>query len=376
MPWLSMICPETDSWYGKLALVVEDEACFLKTLKQNPLAFVMSYLEEEEEEEEEQEEEKEEEGEEVEEEEEEEEEEEDYEDEQDNIKKDIRDLKDQRSILTDEVSSLRQTINELSLKVNELEQYGSRANVRVFGLRDKKDETNAATVNAVTEIIRTKLNWREFNPSQIDVAHRIGPYRNNADRSVIVRFCSQTTATEVKRRRRNLKGTNIVLTEDLTPITLEKYKRVKSLSEIKQAWTKEGEIFAKNFKDTVFKMTRGEGVEDLRHRLNKPQPTPSNKNYAQEKMNHPMQAQELQTARQQARSNSNSRRAVVETTDQPTKEGAKDARDVTSHTDTEDSQNIPLTSIPAGHSTKSSQEKNNKQRNQSTMHPWLGKSKK
>ncbi|GFN91146.1 hypothetical protein PoB_001765200 [Plakobranchus ocellatus] len=141
--------------------------------------------------------------------------------EQDSIKKDIRDLKDQRSILTNEVSSLRLTINELGLKVNELEQYGRRANVRVFGLRDKIDETNAATMNAVTEIIRTKLNWSEFNPSQIDVAHRIGPYRNNADRSVIVRFCSHTTATEMKRRRRNLKGTIVVLTEDLTPITLE-----------------------------------------------------------------------------------------------------------------------------------------------------------
>ncbi|GFO17846.1 hypothetical protein PoB_004435100 [Plakobranchus ocellatus] len=78
-------------------------------------------------------------------------------------------------------------------------------------------------------------NWREFNSSQIDVAHGFGSYRNNADRSVIVRFCYHTTATEVKRKRRNLKGTNIFLTEDLTPVTLEKYKSVKSLSEIKQA---------------------------------------------------------------------------------------------------------------------------------------------
>ncbi|GFN78585.1 hypothetical protein PoB_000509100 [Plakobranchus ocellatus] len=100
-----------------------------------------------------------------------------------------------------------------------------------------------------------------------------------------------------------------------------------------------------------------EGVEDLRHRLNKPQPIPSNKNYAQEKMNHPMQSQDLQTDRQQARSNCNSRQADVDTTDQPTKEGAKDARDVTSQTDTEDSQNTPLTSTRVGHSTKSSQEK-------------------
>ncbi|GFO41188.1 Sh3 domain protein [Plakobranchus ocellatus] len=134
--------------------------------------------------------------------------------EQDNIKIDVGDLKDQRSIPTDKVFCLRYTIQEFSFKVN---GFSRRANVRVFGLKDKKDETSAATVNAVTEIIRTKLNWREFNPSQIDVAHRIGPYRNNADRAVIVRFYSHTTATEVKRRRRNLKGRNIVLTEDLTP---------------------------------------------------------------------------------------------------------------------------------------------------------------
>ncbi|GFO33596.1 hypothetical protein PoB_006010100 [Plakobranchus ocellatus] len=80
------------------------------------------------------------------------------------------------------------------------------------------------------------------------------------------------------------------------------------------------------FQDTVFKMAKGECVKDLRHRLNKPRPTPSNMKYAQEKMNHPMQSQDLQTARQQARSNSNSRRADVETTDQPTKASAKEAR--------------------------------------------------
>ncbi|GFO41187.1 hypothetical protein PoB_006769200 [Plakobranchus ocellatus] len=116
-------------------------------------------------------------------------------------------------------------------------------------------------------------------------------------------------------------------------------------------------------------MARGDGVEDLRHRLNKSQPTRSNKNYAQEKMNHPTQSQDLQTARQQARSNSNSRRADVDNTYKPTKEGAKDARDVTSHADTVVSENVTLTSTPVGHLTKSFQKKNNKQRNKSTRHP-------
>ncbi|GFO44265.1 Cd209 antigen [Plakobranchus ocellatus] len=40
-----------------------------------------------------------------------------------------------------------------------------------------------------------------------------------------------------------------------------------------------------------------------------------------------MLSQDLQTIRQQERSNSNPRRADVNTTDQPTKEGAKDGRD-------------------------------------------------
>ncbi|GFN85494.1 hypothetical protein PoB_001200000 [Plakobranchus ocellatus] len=71
-----------------------------------------------------------------------------------------------------------------------------------------------------------------------------------------------------------------------------------------------------NFKDTVFKMAIGEGIEDLRCRLNKTQPTASNKNYAQEKMNHPMQSQDLQTARQQVHFTSNPRRADVNTTNQ------------------------------------------------------------
>ncbi|GFO44382.1 hypothetical protein PoB_007088700 [Plakobranchus ocellatus] len=93
-------------------------------------------------------------------------------------------------------------------------------------------------------------------------------------------------------------------------------------------------------------------------------------------MNHPMLSQDLQTVRQQEHFTSNQRRADIDITDQSTKEGAKDGRDVTSHTDTEDSEDIPLTPTPVRHSTKSFQEEKSKPRNQSTMHPWLDKSKK
>ncbi|GFO30273.1 hypothetical protein PoB_005677800 [Plakobranchus ocellatus] len=67
-------------------------------------------------------------------------------------------------------------------------------------------------------MIRTKLNWREFNPSQIGVAHRTAPYRNKADRSAIGHFCSHTTATETQQERStsNPRRTDVDTTEQPT----------------------------------------------------------------------------------------------------------------------------------------------------------------
>ncbi|GFO07850.1 hypothetical protein PoB_003435500 [Plakobranchus ocellatus] len=114
------------------------------------------------------------------------------------------------------------------------------------------------------------------------------------------------------------------------------------MSKVNGAWAKDEKIYVKIFKDSIFKIVKGEGACDLKHRLNKPKSTPSIKNFQQEKIIHPTHFI------------NSTKRADINTSDQSAKEGAKD---VTSHTDTEGSENNAFTSTSIGHSTISSREK-------------------
>ena len=49
---------------------------------------------------------------------------------------------------------------------------------------------------------------------------------------------------EVTSRRRALKGSGIVIAEDLTKINAARYQKVRELSGVVRAWTKRGEIYA------------------------------------------------------------------------------------------------------------------------------------
>ena len=107
---------------------------------------------------------------------------------------------------------------------------------------DTTDKLEATEVQwsfglCVRELIHNKLGYKLVD-SDIEVAHRLGSYQSNKDRAVIVRFNSRKVTEEVTSRRRALKGSGIVIAEDLTKINAARYKKVRELSGVVRAWTK------------------------------------------------------------------------------------------------------------------------------------------
>ncbi|GFS26650.1 hypothetical protein ElyMa_001725700 [Elysia marginata] len=80
-------------------------------------------------------------------------------------------------------------------------------------------------------------------------------------------YCTHSAAETVLASRRALKGSGIVITEDLTPTNLQKFKRIRELDTALQTWTKGGEIFVKNVNNRVLKVLPGETLQSLRARL-------------------------------------------------------------------------------------------------------------
>jgi hypothetical protein len=136
------------------------------------------------------------------------------------------------------------TAKSLEIKVNDLEQYGRKSNVRIFGLNDvKKDETAQETAVEVVRMLTSQLKM-DVNVNDIDIAHRLGRYEIGKPRAVIVKFMRRRHKMETIQKRRALKGTRVVIREDLTPLNQKLLREVITTDNVENAWTKDGVIFA------------------------------------------------------------------------------------------------------------------------------------
>ncbi|GFS14171.1 hypothetical protein ElyMa_001417100 [Elysia marginata] len=131
------------------------------------------------------------------------------------MKRDVNQLKEERSMLVDELEVVRKLVTVARVELNELNQYSRRCNVRVFRVRDNSSERREKSTELVRSIIKNKLKLN-LADSDIDKARPLGKFRASADRAIRVRFNSHSTAEQVLFKRRALEGTGITIAEDLT----------------------------------------------------------------------------------------------------------------------------------------------------------------
>ena len=125
---------------------------------------------------------------------------------------------------------LKQAVNLQVFKLDELDQYGRRENIRIHGVPesfDTKDDGESVVLNIANE-----LNIK-IKTEDIQRAHRLGGIRPNASkpRPVIVRFISYKMRIEFLYSKSKLKNSEefslAFITEDLTPLRLQLFNYVK-----------------------------------------------------------------------------------------------------------------------------------------------------
>ncbi|KAK7484103.1 hypothetical protein BaRGS_00024715 [Batillaria attramentaria] len=136
-------------------------------------------------------------------------------------------------------------------RVNDLEQYGRRNNVRILGVPESKGED---CEKQVLDIFRKNLRLRDMGNMDIEAAHRVGQHpqsqrgpqqKSPKARPIIVRFVNRKAADTVLYNRRMLKGTAFVITEDLTRANFALLNYCWDHPEVDDAWSKRGAIYAK-----------------------------------------------------------------------------------------------------------------------------------
>ena len=119
------------------------------------------------------------------------------------------------------------------------EQYARRCNIRVLGI---KEETGEICKTLIFTLIREQLSY-PVTEDNIISAHRLGTRKSEKPRSILVCFASVDEKKAILKTRRQLKGTGIVLTEDLCIDQQTVLNRVYKHPLVKNSWASDGKIF-------------------------------------------------------------------------------------------------------------------------------------
>ncbi|XP_071057606.1 uncharacterized protein [Onthophagus taurus] len=153
-----------------------------------------------------------------------------------------------------EIESLKQQNEDLqrenqllNKKIDGLEQYSRRNNIRIFGLDEEKEE------NVEQKVLATLKDNMGISvlAEQIDRCHRVGARKKNGKhpRPVIMKFLSYKTKEEILKNRNKLKAAKtlkIGIQEDLTASNYKLFKEACKKFGNRQCWTRDGRIFARN----------------------------------------------------------------------------------------------------------------------------------
>lgn len=136
------------------------------------------------------------------------------------------------------MANITEQMEEIRDKLDNMEQYSRRNSIRIIGLHEKHDEDIR---EEILSIFKVKMGIN-LCKNEIDCCFRIGA-KSDKTRPVLVKFVTNKGKNEVYYRKKQLKGTNIIIREDLTK---ERNQVVKSAVETlgaKKVWTKNGLIY-------------------------------------------------------------------------------------------------------------------------------------
>ncbi|KAI4455208.1 l1 transposable element-related [Holotrichia oblita] len=140
-----------------------------------------------------------------------------------------------------EVSQLRNQVNTLQAELDELQQYSRKNSLRIYGCKDNPSEV---TDDIIKSLCSDKLGI-SLQKSDIDCSRRLRR-KENGDRPIIVRFTSRNIKNLIFKHKAKLKGTKIVLKEDLTMRRTALYKQACNSFGYKRVWTNDCNIYVKS----------------------------------------------------------------------------------------------------------------------------------
>uniref|UniRef100_A0A8D8WS27 Uncharacterized protein n=1 Tax=Cacopsylla melanoneura TaxID=428564 RepID=A0A8D8WS27_9HEMI len=139
--------------------------------------------------------------------------------------------------MSKKISQLEQENRKLKNRVVDLEQYGRRNNVRLFGIPEDSKEN---TTETVIQVVKRNLGIN-ISRADVDACHRVGKGTKQKPRGIICRFVSRLVRDDVFSKKK-LAGTKMSIKEDLTRERMALYKKISEKFDFRSVWTLRGNI--------------------------------------------------------------------------------------------------------------------------------------
>lgn len=154
--------------------------------------------------------------------------------------------------LKDVIEKQSTSIHNLTLAMNEADQYSRRNCLKFYGVKESNTEI---TDDVICQLASERLGVN-LTAVDIDRSHRVAPRggiandagsadanpKNKRPRAIIAKFCSYRVRSAVLRARRKLKGTGMAIDEALTSTNQDLLWAAKKHHRVNEAWSFDGRI--------------------------------------------------------------------------------------------------------------------------------------
>ena len=130
------------------------------------------------------------------------------------------------------------------------EQFSRKNNVKILGIKDVENETEAKLTERVISLFKDKAEI-EVEPSEIMAIHRI-PSRQEP-KPVLMKLKNNNIKSRLMKQRKTMKQQGHKLVDDVTKKNTELISRLLNHEKIESAWFYNGAIFGKTHEGRRYK---------------------------------------------------------------------------------------------------------------------------
>ncbi|XP_045476340.1 uncharacterized protein LOC123682005 [Harmonia axyridis] len=169
-----------------------------------------------------------------------------------NMQADVTNIRDENKVTAEKVDRHTNDFlhykTRMERKYDRIDRYSRKCNLRIFGFEGRPNEQ---TGESIISFLNSKMSMK-LTKDDMEVCYRVGRKGGEKSRAVFLKVNNFNLKDQIYRKKRLLKGTGVVIREDLTSHGVELYSKCVEKAGMKNVWTDSGKVYIFKDKKKIF----------------------------------------------------------------------------------------------------------------------------